>query len=76
MLVARFFANDDANVGPAIDVKVGDAGVPRPHEECGLDVFIATELVQAGDAGNVFLEPNGRVRAVVFLRIPVSRGVG
>jgi hypothetical protein len=75
-LVARIFADDEADVGLAVEVEVSDTEVPCPQVECGLDGFIATELVQAGDAGIVFREPNGRVREVVFLRIPVSSGVG
>ena len=75
-LVARIFADDDADVGPAAEVEVSDTEVPRPQVECGLDGFIATELVQAGDSGIVFLEPIQRVRAVVFSCIPVSSGAG
>ena len=73
-LVARIFADDDAGVGLAVEVEVSDTEVQRPQEDCGLDGFIATELVQAGDSGIVFLEPNGRVGAVVFSCIPVSSG--
>ena len=75
-LVARIFADDEADVGLAVEVEVRDTEVLRPQVECGLDVFIETELVQAGDAGIVFLEPNARVWKVVFTRIPVSSGVG